>query len=252
VFLSQLQVELRSLATLGGVWKQGGVYVTRNNTDISYCILFQKNKSTIELISAGDNSSARSVTIDTITKLIATDFPNIHFSLKLSLENDSAVMVWKDEKIRTCLRDKGYLEYFTIEGKSVTVNLHNFAKLIDSNYQSMAASLPSANDVDVEDGWSSPAIRNLAKLVSFHASDVHANRSVNAGTEFDTVDIDIALEDAVPDILRMMGIHDAGTVLTLASNRSRSRQQICVLFLPRVVPDTSGGGKGTVSLHPRI
>jgi hypothetical protein len=106
-FLASLQVELRSLATLGGVWKRGGVYKITNSSEVSYCILFQKNECSLELISAGDNSAARSVAVDAISKLLTGDFKSLQFAMEVSFEDNS----WKDKAVREAIRSPGYIEH---------------------------------------------------------------------------------------------------------------------------------------------
>ena len=225
-FLASLQVELRSLATLGGVWKRGGVYKITSNSEISYCILFQKNECTLDLISAGDNTAARSVAVDAISKLLAGDFGSLQFAIEVSFEDTS----WKEKAVREAMRSPGYIEHYS-EGKVSRIWLRCFSKL---------NRLPRSEARSIADGSGnslSPALQHLHDCIeSLEAMKLDPNC-----VEVDTIEVDFALEDAVCDILKIMGVDDAGNISSFKFRRGKP--QVCILFLPLVHRDT-----GNVSL----
>jgi hypothetical protein len=103
-FMGQLQVKLRRMATLGGAWKKGCCLVLQSvdstdptkkvdpngpqNTDqahiTSLIILYQSRDDAIDLISAGDDTSARSTALSLMLSLLEQQFPCAHItSVKL-------------------------------------------------------------------------------------------------------------------------------------------------------------------------
>jgi GTPase SAR1 family protein len=225
-FIASLQVELRSLATLGGVWKRGGVYKITSSSEISYCILFLKNECSLELISAGDNTAARSVAVDAISKLLAGDFRSLQFTMEVSFEDSS----WKDKAVREAIRSPGYIEHYS-QGKVSRIWLRCFAKL--NRLPRSEARLAADGSVD---SLSAALLHLQDCLESLEAMKLDPNC-----IEVDTVEVDFALEDAVSDILKIMGVDDAGNISSFKYRRGKP--QVCILFLPLVHRDT-----GNVSL----
>jgi GTPase SAR1 family protein len=94
-FMGRLQVKLRRMATLGGAWKRGCCLVLQSvdatdptkkidpngpqNTDqanvSSLIILHQSRDDVVELISAGDDTSARSTALSLMLTLMEQQFP---------------------------------------------------------------------------------------------------------------------------------------------------------------------------------
>ena len=96
-FVGRLQVKLRRMATLGGAWKRGCCLVlqevdTSRKTEISgpqntdqvsissMVILYQPRDEVFEIISAGEDTSARSTFLSIMTSLIQKQFPCVSVS----------------------------------------------------------------------------------------------------------------------------------------------------------------------------
>jgi GTPase SAR1 family protein len=96
-FLGRLQVKLRRMATLGGAWKRGCCLVLQEvdslkkaevsgpqSTDqarvSSMAIIYQPRDEVFEIISAGEDPSARSTALSLMVSLIQKQFPMVSIS----------------------------------------------------------------------------------------------------------------------------------------------------------------------------
>ena len=238
-FIARLQVELRSIATLGGLWKRGGLYATRNNTEISYGILLQISDNRVEIMSAGDSTATRSYIIEVISKLLEKEFISVKLSIEVSFDGVS----WKEDYLRRSLREKGYIEF-----NSNRIWLHGFAKLIDSSSSSSSSELipePDALSGDIEELLPA-SIQRLQVQVTSLETLLKSTQDDGDRPEIDSVGVEIALEDSVRDILSMTGVRDAGAVKDYKSHRGRPL--LYVLFLP--VRRTRDGAVSMYAISP--
>jgi hypothetical protein len=126
-------------------------------------------------------------------------------------------MCFTDELIRNCLKETGY-----IENNGKRIYLQGFAKLLDGKME--GNSVVQSSDVE------ELLPKSLYHLEDRVTSYEKRATEVDVDVEIDTVEVDNALNDAIPDILHMLGVSDASAINK--ETLMKRKPQVFVLFLP--------------------
>ena len=113
-FFCQLQVKLRSFASIGGAWKHGCRLVVRGKRGAkdSYAIVYEKVKeSSIVILTAGTGYTARSIAVTSLLSLLHKNHPTVGIKDFTLTHEDCKGRAWDREELEESVHTTGYVEF---------------------------------------------------------------------------------------------------------------------------------------------
>jgi hypothetical protein len=113
-FLCQLQVKLRSFASIGGAWRHGCRLVVRGKRGAkdSHAIVYEKVKeNSIVILTAGTGYTARSVAVTSLLSLLHKNHPTVVIKDFILSHEDCKGRAWDMEELEEGVHGTGYVEF---------------------------------------------------------------------------------------------------------------------------------------------
>jgi hypothetical protein len=113
-FLCQLQVKLRSFASIGGAWKHGCRLVVRGKRGAkdTHAIVYEKVKeNAIVILTGGTGYAARSVAVTSLLSLLHKNHPTVGIKDFILTHEECKGRAWDMEELQESVHGTGYVEF---------------------------------------------------------------------------------------------------------------------------------------------